>query len=115
MTDPAPAPAAGRRLEKLLAMLRTAPDDAFCLYGVAQEYAKQGRHADAVEWFDKAIMADANGAYSYYHKARSQQALEQEPAAAVTLRAGLAAARRSGDSHATSELMGFLSELGEEP
>lgn len=115
MTAPEPTPAAPGRLGKLLAMLEKSPDDAFCLYGVAQEHAKAGRHGEALAWFDRAIMADGDSAYAYYHKARSQQALDQDTAAAATLREGLKAARRSGDSHAASELTGFLAELGEDP
>jgi tetratricopeptide (TPR) repeat protein len=109
-----PPSAAPGRLAKLMAMLERTPDDAFCLYGVAQEHARAGRHTEALAWYDRACVADPDGAYAFFHKARSQQALGDEPAAIETLRAGLAAARRGKDSHAAGEIAGFLAELGAE-
>ena len=36
------------RLDKLLKMLEAEPNDAFVLYGIAQEHANAERHADAI-------------------------------------------------------------------
>lgn len=96
-------------------MLEGSPEDAFCLYGVAQEHAKAGRHEEALGWFDRSIAADPAGAYAFYHKARSLQAMSREGEAVHTLRQGLKAAQVAGDSHAASEIVGFLTELGEDP
>lgn len=98
-----------------MAMLESAPGDAFCLYGVAQEHARAGRHAEALSWYDRSTVADPTAAYTYFHKARSQQAMGDDRAAAATLQAGLRVARASNDSHATSEISGFLAELDEDP
>jgi tetratricopeptide (TPR) repeat protein len=111
--DPkAPSPhAPGDRLQALLAMLEREPGDAFCLYGIAQEHARAGRHPQALEWFDRAIAADPDGAYAYFHKARSLEELDRVPEAVATLRTGLEAARRARDGHAASELAGYLDQL----
>jgi tetratricopeptide (TPR) repeat protein len=111
-SEPATPPSG--RLDKLLAMLDREPNDAFCLYGVAQEHAKQGRHDVALQWFDRALAADGDSAYAYFHKARSLQELARNEDAATTVRAGMQAALRSKDSHAHAELAALLDELGEE-
>lgn len=100
------------RLDKLLAMLEREPNDAFCLYGIAQEHAKAGRHDVAVQWYDRALAADSDSAYAYFHKARSLQELSKVDDALTTARAGMQAALRAKDSHAHAELAALLDELG---
>lgn len=100
------------RLEQLTKLLEADPRDAFVLYGIAQEHARAGRHAEAVEWFDRCIDADAAYCYAYYHKAKSLEAAGNPEHAAHTLRTGLAAARRAGDHKAASEMQALLDELG---
>lgn len=103
--------AGGDRLRKLLALLEKEPGDAFCLYGVAQEHARAGRHVEALGWYDRAIAADPDHAYAFFHKARSLEELERVGDACAALRAGIEAARRGGDRHALSELQGYLDQL----
>ena len=111
MNSPPPAPGAGDRLHRLLAMLEREPGDAFCLYGVAQEHARAGRHVEALEWYDRALAADPAYCYAYFHKARSLEELDRLEDARATLRAGTEAASRAGDSHALSEIRGYLDQL----
>ena len=96
------------QLEKLLA---ADPKDAFLLYGLAQEHAKAGSHGRAVEYYDRCLAADPKYCYAYFHKARVQEAAGQVEAAVATLKAGRAAAKACGDSHALSEIAGYLDEL----
>ncbi len=103
--------AGGDRLRKLLALLEKEPGDAFCLYGVAQEHARAGRHDEALGWYDRAIAADPDHGYAFFLKARSLEELERIADACATLRAGIEAARRGGDRHALSELQGYLDQL----
>jgi tetratricopeptide (TPR) repeat protein len=98
-------------IEQLQKLLAADPNDPFLLYGMAQEHAKQGRHAEALAWYDRCLAADPKYAYAYFHKARSEEAMGNSDAAVATLRAGQAAARAAGDSHALSEISGYLDEL----
>ena len=56
-------------------LLEKDPKDPFLLYGLAQEYAKAGDVAKAVEYYDRCLAADPLYCYAYFHKARVQQAL----------------------------------------
>jgi tetratricopeptide (TPR) repeat protein len=96
------------QLEKLLA---SSPDDPFVLYALAQEHAKAGRHTAAIGFYDRCLALDPAYLYAYFHKARSQVAIEQEQHARDTLTAGITAARKAGDNHAVSELSAFLDEI----
>ncbi len=96
------------QLEKLLAM---DANDTFVLYGLAQEHAKAGNHAAAVVWYDRCLAVDPAYCYAYFHKARSQQALEDLVGAVGTLKAGQAASKQAGDNKALSEISGYLDEI----
>jgi tetratricopeptide (TPR) repeat protein len=98
-------------MDQLRRLLEQEPHDVFLLYGMAQEHAKAGDHAEAIRWYDRCLEADPRYCYAYFHKARSQQAAGDEPAAVQTLRSGLAAAKAAGDAHAASEIGGYLDEL----
>lgn len=96
------------QLEKLLA---ADPADAFVLYGLAQEHAKRGDTARAVEFYDRCLAVDPEYCYAYFHKAKALEAAGRAFDAVTTLRAGIAAAKRAGDQHALSEITGYLDEL----
>lgn len=101
------------RLAKLLAILESDPEDAFCLYGIAQEHAVRGDHDEAIGWFERAALAAPDDGYVQYHLARSLSALGRDEQAVDAVRAGLAAADRGGDAHARAELEALLDELGD--
>lgn len=92
------------RLEQLLKFHAADPNDAFCAYGIAMEYAKARDAAAAFAWFDKTLAIDADYAYAYYQKAKLLGEAGQTADAAVLIDRGLDAARRTGDAHAASEL-----------
>lgn len=92
------------RLNKLLTLLEADTEDAFCLYGIAQEYAKIGRHEDALEYFDRTIQSNADELYAYYHKARVLGSIGRVDEARVVIDSGLVRARAIGEAHAESEL-----------
>jgi len=102
---------APNRLESLLRLLEQDPNDAFCLYGVAQEHASAGRSEEASEWFRRAIAADPSHAYARFHLARALEQLGRIDEATAALREGLQAARASGDAKAMNEIAGYLDEL----
>jgi tetratricopeptide (TPR) repeat protein len=98
-------------LEQLRQLLRADPDDPFVLYGLAQEYARLERWADAIAHYDRCLAVDPLYCYAYYHKARAQARAGDPSAAAATVRDGLDAARRAGDDHAAAELQALLESL----
>lgn len=99
-------------IEQLQRLLELEPGDAFLIYGIAQEHLKAERYAEAIEWFDRTIDADADHCYAYFFKARAldEQGLQDE--ALVVCDAGIANARRIGDAKALSELSGLRDEIG---
>lgn len=97
-----------QQLERLLAL---DPADAFVLYAIAQEHAKQGRHEGAVAFYDRCLAANALYCYAYFHKARSLEASGSIAAARATLEAGLTASKEAGDAKAISEISGYLATL----
>ena len=97
------------QLEKLLNL---DPADAFVLYALAQEYAKQNQHARALEFYDRALAVTPDDGYCYFHKARSLESLNRLADARATLTAGIVAARRAQDSKALNELQSYLDSLG---
>ena len=92
-------------------MLEAEPKDAFCLYSMGQEHAKQGAFLEAVQWYDRTLEADPDYCYAYFHKARSLEELGRIDEAGAALRAGIERARAAGDRHALSELSGYLDQL----
>ncbi len=92
-------------------MLASAPRDAFLLYAVAQELARTGDHAGAMDHYDRCLDADPAYCYAYFHKARTLESMGREAEAAATLRQGLAAARGAGDAQALREIQGYLDAL----
>lgn len=101
------------RLEKLERLLQADPRDTFTLYALAQEHAKAGAHARAIEFFDRTLEVDPAYCYAYFHKARAQHATGDLPGARATALAGVQAALRAGDGKAHSELSNLQIELAE--
>ena len=95
----------------LLRLLEREPNDAFVLYGLAQEYAKAKDTAKAVEYYDRCLAADPTYVYAYYHKARAMQAAGRVTDAADVVRAGITASRAAGDHHAVAELSSLQDEF----
>jgi tetratricopeptide (TPR) repeat protein len=99
------------RIDQLKKLLNASPDDAFCFYALALEYAASGGHNEAIEQFDRAIASDAEFCYAYYHKAKSQKALGDAEAALATLRLGLRHAQTSGDAKAAAEITSLIESM----
>lgn len=98
-------------IDQLLRVLAAEPNDPFAVYALAQAYAKAGKTAEAVEHYDKCLTADPTYCYAYYHKAKALEDAGRVPEAIEVLRAGKVAAKRAGDSHAVSEICGYLDML----
>ncbi len=103
---------ANERLEKLQAMLTKQPDDAFLLYGVAMEFKKEGRWAEALAQFDRVLAVDPGYCYAYYQKGLVLEENGDVNGAKSAYEAGIKAAVAKNDDHARSELQAALDLLG---
>lgn len=103
---------ATNRLARLQRMLEADPNDAFCLYSIGFEHAREGRHEEAIGWYERTMLADGHYHYAWFQKAKSLIALHREPEARDVLRDGLTRATSAGDAKAVSELRELLSVLG---
>lgn len=101
------------RLAKLTKLLALDDRDTFVLYALAQEHAKAGDHDQAITFYDRTLAVDPAYCYAYFHKARSQQAQGDIPAARLTVQTGITAAHRAGDGKALGELSSLQVELAE--
>lgn len=94
----------GDRLDKLLAFHAAAPDDDFTTYALALEYAAAGESEQALAWLERTIALAPDHAYAWYQKAALLAGEGELEGAHAAVQAGLAAAQRSGDARAASEL-----------
>lgn len=89
------------------------PSDGFCSYAIAMEHAKAMRHEEALRWFATSAAADASSAYTYFHWARSLEALGRDQEAVHAAREGLRTAMATSDTQAIGELKALLASWGE--
>ena len=89
------------------------PGDAFCIYGIALEHAKNNHHDQAIQWLDEALRVDPQYCYAYYQKAKSWIALGKGKAARETLQVGMESAKQTGDDHAYEEMVQLLATCQE--
>lgn len=99
------------RLDQLTKLHAADPADPDVPYMIAQEHAREGDHPAACEWYDKCIALDPHYHYAYFHKARSQEASDDNDGAIATLKTGLERATSANDGKATGEISGYLATL----
>jgi Tfp pilus assembly protein PilF len=99
------------RLDQLLALLATDPDDAFLRYGVGMEYLQAGRHADAIAAFDDLLARDAAYAPAYFMRGRAYEQSGDLVRARASYQQGITTARANGDHHAADEMTAALEAL----
>lgn len=99
------------RLDQLLKLRDQDPSDPDIPYMLAQEYAKQSEHQNAISAYDQCIELDPHYHYAYYHKAKTLEARGDEQGAIQTLRTGLQQAQAAGNAKAIGEIQTFLDGL----
>ena len=100
------------KLEQLIALLQSDPNDSFVRYGIAMEYAKQGRYAAALVEFHELIRRDPKYVPAYFMGGRATAQSGDTEAAKALYRRGIAVANQIGDHHAAGEIGEALEELG---
>ncbi len=97
------------RIDTLKRILEQKPEDRFARYGLAMEYVKAARYADAVAEFERLIAHDPSYSYAYFHCGQALEKLGRLDEARAIYRRGIEAAP---DPHARSELQGALDQMG---
>jgi Flp pilus assembly protein TadD len=99
------------RLEQLQKMLAREPNDTFLLYGIAMEHKKAGDEKTALQMLEKVITIDPGHGYAFFQRGQILEMSGDSAGAKQAYTDGIAAAIKSGDAHARSELEGALSQL----
>ncbi len=105
---------ATNRIDTLLRFLAADPEDAFTCFALAQEYARQGDHARALQYYQSLRTSQPDYVGTYYHLGKLLERVGQQDAALDIYREGIAAATRVHDLHARAELQDALlkAEMG---
>ena len=99
------------RAEMLKEILRGNPKDAFARYGLAMELSSQGETEAAMAEFNTLLEHQPDYAPGYFMAAQLLARVGRTPEAKKYLEGGIAAAARSGNSHAQGEMQAMLAEL----
>ena len=99
------------RIAALNDILTENPKDAFARYGLAMEYAKQGDLDRALAEFGILLEGHPDYTAGYFMAAQTLTRAERAPEAKKMLVDGIAAARRTGNLHAQSEMESMLAEI----
>ncbi len=99
------------RLDQLLAMLATEPNDSFLRYGLAMEYARANRHDEALKEFEVLLQHDPKYVAGYFMAGRSCEALGRSSDARRQYESGIRMAQLTGDAHAAAEISEALAAL----
>jgi Tfp pilus assembly protein PilF len=100
------------RRESLEALIAQDPGNSRLRFMLGMEHLSGSEFADAVRVFGELTASDPDYVVGYFQAGRASESLEQEDAARDWYRKGIDAARRTGDTHALSELQGALDLLG---
>jgi len=99
------------RVSMLNEVLSQNPNDAFARYGLAMEHARLGEVERALEEFGKLLSVHPDYTAGYFMAAQTLANAQRLEEARRMLVDGIASARRTGNSHAQSEMTAMLEEL----
>jgi tetratricopeptide (TPR) repeat protein len=99
------------RLETLEEFVRERPADAFAHYGLAMEYANNGRPEDALAVFRKLLGFNANYTAGYHQAALLLTRLGRTDEAREMFKRGIEVAGRNGEAHSKMEMEEALHDL----
>jgi predicted Zn-dependent protease len=100
------------RIAMLTEILTQSPDDSFARYGLALEYSKAGQIEQALAEFRTLLEKNPDYTPGYFMAAQTLATASRTDEAKRMLVDGIASARRTGNTHAQSEMTAMLEELG---
>jgi len=99
------------RIAMLTEILTANPGDSFARYGLAMEYSKAGQVEQALQEFKTLVEQNADYTPAYFMAAQALAAASRVEEARRWLVDGVSSARRTGNTHAQSEMTAMLEEL----
>jgi tetratricopeptide (TPR) repeat protein len=99
------------KLAMLTEILTHNPNDAFARYGLAMEYVSQKRIPEGLAEFDRLIQLSPDYVPAYQMSAQTLAAHGNPELAIARLHHGIAAAIRTGNDHARSEMEALREDL----
>jgi tetratricopeptide (TPR) repeat protein len=99
------------KIAALNGILELDPTNAFARYGLAMEHLSQGHTDDALAQFALVIEYNPDYVPAFQMSAQTLARNGRGEEAVPLLHQGLAAAERTGNAHATSELQSLLDDL----
>lgn len=99
------------RIAMLTEILLANPEDTFARYGLALEYSKAGRIDEALGEFKTLLARNPDYTPGYFMAAQTLAGANRIDEAKRMLVDGIASARRTGNTHAQSEMTAMLEEL----
>ena len=95
----------------LTEILTANPADSFARYGLAMEHLSQGDNEKALEEFSATTEHNPDYVPAYQMSGQTLAKLHRTDEAKLRLKDGLAAAERTGNRHAASEMGALLDEI----
>lgn len=92
------------RLEQLLEMLKSEPEDSFLNYALALEYANLNQLHKAIEIIEKVLKKDKNYLGAYYQLGQFYEKANDTEKAIVTYNNGIQIAKEQKNNKTLSEL-----------
>lgn len=102
---------ASTRLDTLKSMVEQDPASAFARYGLAMEYANEGRFDESMEEFHTLLGSNPDYSAGYFHAGRTLERMGNVEEARAMYEKGIEATSRNGDAHTRSELQAALDLL----
>jgi Tfp pilus assembly protein PilF len=99
------------KIAMLTEILTQNPADSFARYGLAMEYLSQNNTDKALEEFAATTQHNPDYVPAYQMSGQTLAKLHRNDEATARLKDGLAAAERTGNRHAISEMQALLDEL----
>ena len=100
------------RIALLSEILSQNPTDAFARYGLAMEYSKSGEVERALQEFAQLLANHPDYTAAYHMAAQTLVSARRIDEAKRMLVDGISSARRTGNTHAQSEMTAMLEEMG---
>jgi tetratricopeptide (TPR) repeat protein len=96
------------RLQRILEMLESSPEDSFLLFAAAQEYAKLQDYNSARNFYTELLAKHPDYTGAYLHSGKLYELQENTQAAVAEYEKGIEACRRLNAAHDLSELQTAL-------